>query len=139
MKTLEKKKQSLVLLADDDEDMRKMLAEALRAEGCKVTECKNGIEFISKLESFILKQTPANFDIIISDIRMPGVTGMEILEDLNEQEGLPPMILITGFGDSETHQLARKYKASAILDKPFEIDTLIAKVREILAQEKVKK
>jgi hypothetical protein len=42
-----------------------------RAAGCLVTECKNGIEFISKLESFILKKAPANFDIIISDIRMP--------------------------------------------------------------------
>jgi len=63
---------------------------------------------------------------------MPGLTGLEILEDLHECNGFPPMISITAFGDKETHEKAEKFGAAAIFDKPFEIDDLLAKVREIV-------
>lgn len=120
-----------VLLAEDDDEMRKLLAETLSREGYEVTECHNGVEFLMELEPLIAKQGPVNFDIIISDIRMPGITGLEMLEELHERKELPPMILITAFGDSETHAQAKRFGAAAIFDKPFEIDDLLAKVREV--------
>ena len=70
--------------------------------------------------------------MIISDIRMPGLTGIEILEGLHTLESFPPMILITAFSDEETHAKAHRLEAAAIFDKPFDIEDLLAKVREIL-------
>lgn len=121
-----------VLIAEDDDEMRKLLAEAFCAEGYDVTECRTGVEFLLKLEPLVLKDRPLNYDIIVSDIRMPGVTGLEILEDLHERDELPPVILITAFGNSETHAQAKRFGAAAIFDKPFEMDTLLTKAREIM-------
>lgn len=56
---------------------------------------------------------------------MPGLTGLEILEDLRDFKGFRPMILITAFGDESTHRKAKKLGAAAMLDKPFEIDDAI--------------
>ncbi|MGA2914440.1 MAG: response regulator [Sedimentisphaerales bacterium] len=120
-----------VLIAEDDDEMRRLLAEALSMDGFEVTECHNGVDFLMELEPFIATKCPVNFDIIISDIRMPGITGLEILEELHERKELPPVILITAFGDSETHAQAKRFGAAAIFDKPFEIDDLLSKVREV--------
>lgn len=121
-----------ILLAEDDDEMRKLLAFALSEDSYEVTQCHDGGEFLVRLQSFIKDKRNVDFDIIISDIRMPGLTGLEILEELHECKGFPPMILITAFGDKETHAKAEKFGAAAIFDKPFEIDDLLAKVREII-------
>ena len=127
------KKVPRILLAEDDDALRGLLAETVSGEGYEVTECRDGGEFLQCLQSFLIDdECSVDFDVIISDIRMPGLTGLEILEDLHEFEGFPPMILITAFGDDWTHMRAKKFGAAAIFDKPFEIDTLLAKVHEIL-------
>lgn len=121
-----------VLLAEDDDEMRRLLAQSLCEDGYEVIQCHDGGEFLVHLQPFILDKHSVDFDIIVSDIRMPGLTGLEILEDLHECNGFPPMILITAFGDQETHARAEEFGAAAIFDKPFEIDDLLVKVREIL-------
>ena len=121
-----------VLLAEDDHEMRRMLAWSLRENGYKVTECDDGhciIKNLGFLEPFRKTQ---NFDMIISDVRMPGVTGMQVLESAKEFEDFPPMILITAFGDENTHAQAKKLGAAAMLDKPFEVVDLLARVAHIL-------
>ncbi|MBW1788759.1 MAG: response regulator transcription factor [Deltaproteobacteria bacterium] len=57
---------------------------------------------------------------------------MEVLEGAPKNEGFPPMILITAFGDEETHVLAKEFGAAAMFDKPFDMDDLLAKVQELL-------
>ena len=122
-----------ILLAEDDEEMRNLLTLMLRKEGYRVTECTDGISLLDMLASFFLPSKEYdNFDLIISDIRMPGVTGMEILMGANELDNFPPMILITAFGDKETHILAERLGAAALFDKPFDIDDMLKKVRTIL-------
>lgn len=122
-----------VLLAEDDEEMRKMLAWALRRAGYEVEECPDGMNLLYHLASgLFFKDKREMFDLIVSDIRMPGATGLEILEDLHNVQNLPPMILITAFGDEATHVRAEYYGAAALFDKPFDIDALIAKVCEIV-------
>ena len=74
---------------------------------------------------------PEPFDLIISDIRMPGITGMTILDGVQLFEGFPPMILITAFGDEETHAEAKRLGVAAIFDKPFDLDELLRKVVEL--------
>ena len=122
-----------ILLAEDDKEMRGLLTLMLRKEGYQVCECVDGLSLLDMLSSFFLPdEEHENFDLIISDIRMPGVTGMEILMGANELEDFPPIILITAFGDKETHMQAERLGAVALLDKPFDIDEMLMKVRAIL-------
>jgi DNA-binding response OmpR family regulator len=124
---------SSILLAEDDEEMRKLLALMLRKEGYQVTECADGLSLLDMLSSFFLNgEEHEDFNLIISDIRMPGITGMEILMGANEMDNFPPIILITAFGDKETHMQAERLGAAALFDKPFDIKEMLKKVASIL-------
>jgi DNA-binding response OmpR family regulator len=125
-----------VLLGEDDAEMRSVLAEALRDAGYTVVESADGMNLLTRLSSLLLSpevasRDPEHFDLIISDIRMPGVTGLSILEGVQLFDGFPPMILITAFGDEETHVEARRLGVAAFFDKPFDVDELLAKVKEL--------
>jgi CheY-like chemotaxis protein len=119
-----------ILLGEDDDQMRSLLAGELHREGYEVVECRNGVQLLDRLYSFLLPHGREDYHLIISDIRMPGLTGLEILAGLADKPGFPPTILITAFGDDETHAEAERYHVVAVFDKPFDIEDLLAKVRE---------
>ena len=121
-----------ILLAEDDDEMRRLLAQELYAAGYEVIQCHDGMNFLACLESFIINKATLDFELIISDILMPGLTGLEIFEDLHEYKGFPPTILITAFGDENIRRKAEQLGAVAMFDKPFEIDDLLSKVREVM-------
>jgi CheY-like chemotaxis protein len=127
-------KPPVILLAEDDKEMRTMLAQELRISGYRVAECPDGWNLLEQLGSFVLPNPIEHeeVDLVIFDIRMPGITGLEILEGLHQAEGFPPIILITAFGDEKTHLQEEECGAAAMFDKPFEIDDLLAKVRKIM-------
>ena len=94
-----------ILLAEDDKEMRSLLALMLRKEGYQVCECMDGLSLLDMLSSFFLPdEEHENFDLIISDIRMPGVTGMEILMIFHplslsrHSEIKKPMCRLNGWG-----------------------------------------
>jgi DNA-binding response OmpR family regulator len=123
-----------VLLADDDPDLRELIGDALRDAGHEVLEAEHGAHLIELLSTFLLDAhngPPA--DLVVSDLRMPGVTGLSVLAGLRAQRTLLPFILITAFGDAETHAEAGRLGA-VVLDKPFELTALIALVRTQLPQ-----
>lgn len=126
-------KKHRVLLAEDDDEMRKLIKHALQHQGYEVTECSNGYELFARLLELIKAGQCLDHDLVISDIRMPGWTGLEVFEGVHEHEGCPPIILITAFGDKETHAKAQQLGVTAVFDKPFEIEDLLAKVHEIVA------
>lgn len=117
--------------------MREMLAEALRQEGYDVTECTNAIPWLLFCvhHSGQDAHDPADgFDVVVSDIRMPRMTGLDVLRiirDIHCAEACPPTIFITAFGDEETHQRAQALGAAAVLDKPFQIKDLVQKIQEL--------
>jgi CheY-like chemotaxis protein len=126
-----------ILLAEDTDEMRDVVALRLRQQGYAVTECRNGAELIAELAGY-LGNAPADaskrhFDLVISDIRMPGVFGLSVVEGAAECRNFPPTILITAFGDDETHEKARQFGVAAVLDKPFDMNDLLDKVKETLA------
>jgi len=129
-----------ILLAEDDKEMRTLLALLLRIGGYRVTVCRDGVGLLTYLEPFLFPHEnevgDKNVDLIISDIRMPGVTGLEVLEGAPKDTEFPPMILITAFGDEETHARAKELHAAAMFDKPFDMDDLLAKVHEFLPSNK---
>ena len=122
----------VILLAEDDREMRRLLEQRFRRDGYEVELCADGFELLQHIDSFSEEHLPWKFDLIVSDIRMPGFTGMEILEYVDTIMEFPPMILITAFGDDETRAKAEQLNAAAILDKPFDLDELAGVVRRIL-------
>ena len=114
--------------------MRTMLCTALRKEGYLITTCSDGIQLLQHLSPLLDPAGRVDFDLIISDVRMPGITGTEILEGLTRCHNLPPAVLITAFGDREIHEVARQCGAAAMFDKPFEIDDLLAAVSRVLGK-----
>ena len=121
-----------ILVAEDDSEMRRLLVWNLNNAGFDVIECGDGWELLDHLGNPVLSGETDDFDLIISDIRMPGVTGLEILEGIHETEWFVPMILITAFGSDQVHAEAEQLGAAGMFDKPFEIDELIGRIREIL-------
>lgn len=122
-----------VLLAEDDDDLRALLADALRSEGFSVIECANGFALVEALVSRLEAGVPS-FDLVISDVRMPGFSGLSALEGLSGRDELQrlPMVLITAFGNARLHELARQFGAVSLLEKPFETTTLMRVVREAI-------
>ena len=114
-----------ILLAEDDLEMRRFLVTVLRKDGYDVIEAKTGAELLDALTGQLLQpigRPPA--DLIISDLRMPGFTGLEILSGLRRENCLIPFILITAFGGEEVRSEALGRGAAAVFDKPFEIEDL---------------
>jgi CheY-like chemotaxis protein len=122
-----------LLLAEDDGPFRYLLASALRQDGYEVLAVANGVDLIDILEDSLSRESPiASFDLVLSDLRMPGWPGLEALAKFGANPGMPPFILFTAFGDEETHERARAIGAVALLDKPFDIDELRAVVVQVL-------
>lgn len=121
-----------VLLAEDDDEMRWIVASRLRRCGYEVVECRDGLELADQLG--IGQNGPAlAVDLVISDIQMPYITGLEILRALLAvRTAHLPVILITSFGDSETHEEAQRLGAAAVVDKPFELSRLVDVVETVL-------
>jgi len=115
-----------VLLAEDDDEMRRLIAETLRKDGYQVMEAPNGKDLMSVVEELQNSEGRSTVaDVIISDIRMPGMDGLEVLKEFRRRDLTMPFILITAFGDEETHRRAEELGATAIFDKPFDLDDLM--------------
>ena len=121
-----------ILLAEDDLEMRRMLTWSLHEEGYEVTECDDGYCLMKQLGFLGPLGKLQRFDLIISDIRMSSVTGMQVLESAREFEDFPPMILSTAFGDDSTHAQAQKLGAVAMFDKPFDVVALLAGITQVV-------
>lgn len=114
-----------LLLAEDDEALRTLVAEALRRDGYQVTEVRHGMQLLEELEPVMFEgQNDRRPDLIISDYHMPGCTGMSILAGLHSSGLNIPFIVITAFGDTATHLQAKDLGAVAVFDKPFDLDDL---------------
>jgi CheY-like chemotaxis protein len=121
-----------VLLAEDDDAMRDLLRTTFRRAGYEVHACRDGWTLLRRLAAYFLLVRPDDderFDLIVSDVRMPGLTGLEVLEG---SRGLPfpPTILITAFGDAETHAAAAS-QSMVMFDKPFDLVALLATAKSL--------
>jgi DNA-binding response OmpR family regulator len=123
-----------ILLAEDDDELRVLLAEALRRDGHQVMEVRNGAaldEIIRELAAQDVQKTGEQAgDIVISDVRMPGRSGLAVLESHRGEASCPRFIFMTGFGDGELRAEAERLGAAAIIEKPFDLHEL----RDILGR-----
>jgi len=122
-----------LLLVEDDTEMRRMLAAALRRDGHIVVEAANGDDAFDWLGPGVLDGDLERMpDLVVSDVRLPYFTGLEILESLQVSARRIPVILITGFPDRETYAQAAQLGADCVLEKPFDLGELRAAVHVAL-------
>ncbi len=112
-----------ILIADDDETFLLSTADLLKREGYKC-DC------VEDVSSAIEKLNEVSYDLIISDIRIPGNTEFEFLDYLSESELKIPIILVTGY-PSAYQTGARKLSVMACLPKPFQLEELLDFVRKV--------
>ena len=124
-----------VLLAEDDPAMRQLVSERLRRDGFDVVEAKDGTQLSQLMRTILLRAARDDqaVDLVISDVRMPGKTGLDALAELRREDGSTPFILITAFGDQDLHDEAHRLGATAVFDKPFELDELCTAVINMVA------
>lgn len=114
-----------ILVVDDDDEMRDMLVTMLRHAGYAVLEGHDGrqlMEWVPRLVASSTVHPP--LDLIISDVRMPGCSALDVLREMRRVGASVPVMLITGFGDLELHAEALRLGAEAVYDKPFDPEEL---------------
>jgi len=110
-----------ILLAEDDEEMRAMIAKALRRDGHVVLEAADGGALARRIAK--RRHDDASVDLVITDVRMPGCSGLEVLESLREDDYDLPVILMTAFPEPSTRERAEALGA-ILFAKPFDLDDL---------------
>jgi CheY-like chemotaxis protein len=117
-----------ILVVDDEQHIRDILAETLREAGYAVETASNGEEGVRKLRA-------ESFDLILLDIRMPVHTGLDVLKLLKRKGGFPPVMVLTGLASSEEMDEARRLGAAKCVRKPFHLKTLLADISSLLQGE----
>lgn len=115
-----------VLVIDDDVNIRVMLKDMLERKGYVVGAAKDGrqgLEFVEK----------TTYDLIVLDIKMPYVTGLDFLKELKQVRPNIPVLMITGEADSEKVKEAARHGVKGFLLKPFKPDELYSRVSACLA------
>lgn len=119
-------------VVDDDDSIRWVLERALKSAGIEATVFPGGAELIDALED----DTP---DVLISDIRMPGITGLDLMERVHAVEPSLPIIIMTAHSDLESAVATYKGGAFEYLPKPFDVDEAIELVNRAAQANKGKK
>jgi len=116
-----------ILIADDESMIRDTVRDVLTSYGCSVSVANDGNQAIEMIQG-------GPFDIVLSDIRMPGRDGYEVFAAAKDAREDMPVILMTGFGYDPNHSIvrARRRGLSAVLFKPFKVDQLLGEIRTAL-------
>jgi len=116
---------SNILIIDDEKAIRKTLSEILSYEGYKIDEAADGEEGLKKLRE-------KEFDVVLCDIKMPKVDGIEFLEKSKDINGDTPIIMISGHGTIETAVEAVKKGAYDYISKPPDLNRLLITIRNAM-------
>ena len=119
-----------ILVVDDSKVMREMIIACLRAEdGLTFTNAASGLEAIEQLS---LKP----FDLVVLDLNMPDIGGIEVVEFIRGQDTLRalPILIVTTRGDESSRERALGAGASQFMTKPFSPESILGEVRALLAQ-----
>jgi DNA-binding NtrC family response regulator len=121
-----------ILVVDDDQEMCGLLSDVLKGEGFSVIALSDSLEASKALKR-------EEFDAILTDLKMKGLKGLDLLEDANKRVPLTPVIIITAFGTIESAIQAMKMGAYDYITKPFQMDDLILTVKKALENRLLKK
>jgi len=120
-----------ILLVDDETGIRQSLGAVLAEEGFKVTTAKNGEECLQLLEK-------KSFELILLDIWLPGITGLQTLERIKEMKVNAAVVMISGHGTIETAVKATRLGAFDFIEKPLSIEKTLLVVKNGLEQNRLR-
>jgi DNA-binding response OmpR family regulator len=109
-----------VLVAEDDPAMRDLLETVLSQRGYQVATVGNGSELTTLLGH---TRAEERFDLIVSDVRMPGISGLDVIDRLREAGDTTPVVIVTAFPQGDVVERARGLEVR-LLSKPFDLETL---------------
>jgi FixJ family two-component response regulator len=112
-------------IVDDDQEVREALSDLLQVTGF-------AWQTFDRAETFLAGYAPGRFGCLIVDVKMPGMTGLELLQRLQAQGASPPVIIITSVTDSIARARAREFGAHAYLTKPVAEEVLLLHLRSAL-------
>jgi len=112
-----------VLIVDDELDLLETLVKRLKRRGIDATGIDSGIKALALLEE-------EQFDVVILDVRMPGMDGIETLKEMKKKRPLMEVIMLTGHGSVESGVQGMQYGAFDYVMKPANIDELLEKIQE---------
>jgi len=112
------KKEHYILVVDDEEDSLEMMGNILRANGCNVILCQSGSEALKKLEK-------TTVDLIIADLVMAGINGIELLREIRKRGINSKFIMVTAYGEMESYIEVMNLGAVEYLSKPINHSQLL--------------
>ncbi|QSQ28374.1 response regulator [Pyxidicoccus parkwayensis] len=121
-----------ILVAEDQAEMRVLLRRALMRRGYEVVDASDGPRLVQAIVDGLLAPQTQVPDLIVTDVRMPGYSGLEVLARLRREGWTTPVILITAFGDAQLHAEAKELGAACVLNKPFAMEDLVAAVEALV-------
>ncbi len=120
--------QKHIIIADDDKESCEELTEALEDRGYKVQSVHRGEDAVER----ILK---TKFDVVLMDLKMPGIGGFEAFKKIEKINSDLPVIIITGSLPSEVSSQLKKMSFYRIFYKPFDVESLIQEIEKVLKEE----
>src|SRR3954470_18229841 len=117
-------KPARILIVDDDHGQRSLLESFLRSQGYATQAAASG-------EAALQLLAEDTFDLMISDVRMPGMSGLETLRRVRQKHLMLPVLLVTAFADIRSAVTAMRDGAVNYLAKPIDLDELFATVRRV--------
>jgi two-component system response regulator PilR (NtrC family) len=123
---------SRILVVDDEESMRQLLEIALGKEGYRVTLAESGKKATDLFDK-------SSYDLVISDIKMPDMTGVDVLRHVKETDPSVPVIMVTAYASAETAVEALRLGAYDYLTKPFKLEELKTNIRNALERVRLKR
>lgn len=115
-----------VLVVDDDPAVRKSIDRVLSSKGYAVITAENGEEALRKLNE-------EKYDLVYTDIRMPGISGLEVAEHVKAQRAWTPVVIITGYGTDAAEARAKAAGVSAFVHKPLSPEMIEDSARDAMA------
>jgi len=115
----------VIAVIDDDQSMARMLSRVIKAEGFEV-------ERFCSAEEFLNSDSLRQFDCLILDMNLPGMSGIDLQRQLNDSGVEIPIVFISGQAEEATRQYALAAGAAGFFSKPFSIDSLLTSIRSLV-------
>ncbi len=116
-----------ILVVDDEEAITKIIKKILERLGYKVDACNGSIEALK-----VFRMQPSRYDLVISDLTMPDMTGLDLAKQLHKIEKDVPVVIMTGYDENLSVEILEKSGIQKIIGKPIRLNTLAAIIRMVL-------
>jgi DNA-binding NtrC family response regulator len=120
-----------ILVVDDEEGARELFNTILTDEGYEVALAINGEDGISQFKN-------ALFDLVVTDIKMPGMDGLQLLQEIRKTGSKADVIMVTAYGEVESYLKAMSLGAAEYINKPIRIKELKRIVHKVLTERKAR-